>query len=208
MKILAIGAHYDDVEIGCGGFLLKRVENGDEIIILTLTESGYTNANNDFTRQSVSARNEAEVAAKLIGAKLISLNKPTNQLTHNEAFSYEFDKIIEKHKPDIVLTHWGGDFHSDHAAVSLSSLRASRRINTILLYRSNWYLTEANFNGNYFVDISLYLEKKIEVIRTYKSVLEPINYSWIDFIKQQNLYEGSRIGVSAAECFHCIKTVE
>jgi len=76
------------------------------------------------------------------------------------------------------------------------------------LYRSNWYLTEANFNGNYFVDISLYLNKKIEVIKTYKSVLDPINYSWIDFIKQQNQYEGSRIGVSAAECFHCIKTVE
>jgi LmbE family N-acetylglucosaminyl deacetylase len=208
MKILAIGAHYDDVEIGCGGFLLKRVDKGDEIIILTLTESGYTNANNDFTRQAILAKNEAEVAAKLIGAKLISMNKPTNQLIHNEAFSYEFDKIIEKYKPDIVLTHWGGDFHSDHAAVSLSSLRASRRINTILLYRSNWYLTEANFNGNYFVDISLYLNKKIEVIKTYKSVLDPINYSWIDFIKQQNQYEGSRIGVSAAECFHCIKTVE
>lgn len=208
MKILAIGAHYDDVEIGCGGFLLKRAEHGDEIIILTLTESGYTNANNGFSRQSILARNEAEVAAKLIGAKLISLNKPTNQLTHNESFSYEFDKIIEKYKPDIVLTHWGGDFHSDHAAVSLSSMRASRRINTILLYQSNWYLTEVNFNGNYFVDISLYLEKKIEVIKTYKSVLEPTNYSWIDFIKKQNQYEGSRIGVSAAECFHCIKTIE
>ena len=122
MKILAIGAHYDDVEIGCGGFLLKRVDKGDEIIILTLTESGYTNANNDFTRQAILAKNEAEVAAKLIGAKLISMNKPTNQLIHNEAFSYEFDKIIEKYKPDIVLTHWGGDFHSDPAAVSLSSI--------------------------------------------------------------------------------------
>jgi LmbE family N-acetylglucosaminyl deacetylase len=208
MNILAIGAHFDDVEIGCGGTLLKWAERGDKVTILTITNSEYTLPSNNFTRKSHIAKSEAEEAAKLIGAELICLDKEPLNLLHNEEFSYEFDSVIKKVKPDMVFTHWGGDFHSDHAAVSLSSIRAARHINSILLYRSNWYSTEADFRGNYYVDISGYMGKKMDLIRVYKSVLEPVNYSWIDFITKQNQYEGLRIGVNAAECFSCIKYVE
>ena len=124
MRILAIGAHSDDVEIGCGGTLLKRIAQKDDVTILTITNSEYTLPNN-LSRPVEVARAEAEEAAKLIGAELIMLDKPSNQLLHNEEFSYEFDKVIQEIKPDIVLTHWSDDFHSDHAAVSLSSLRAA-----------------------------------------------------------------------------------
>lgn len=208
MKILAIGAHYDDVEIGCGGMLLKRADAKDEIHILTITKSDYEQPNNGFIRDAEVARREANEAAEYIGANLICLEKPSLKLVHNEFFSYEFDKIIQDIKPDMVLTHWGGDFHSDHAAVSLSSVRASRKVAKILLYRSNWYNTEAKFNGNYYVDISLYLKKKLELLKIYKSVLEPVDYTWLDFIEKQNQYEGMKVGVYAAECFTCIKYVE
>lgn len=208
MNILAIGAHSDDVEIGCGGMLLKHVDQGDNVFILTITDSEYALPSNGFARSAEIARKEAEEAAKLIGAELICLNKPSLHLLHNEEFSYEFDTVIQRIKPDIVLTHWGGDFHSDHAAVSLSSIRAARHIGTVLLYRSNWYNTEDEFRGDYYVNISDYLERKLEVIKVYRSVLEPVNYSWINFIRRQNQYEGMRIGVEAAECFSCIKHVE
>lgn len=208
MRILAIGAHSDDVEIGCGGTLLKRVSQGDDVFILTITDSEYTQPNRGFVRSANIAKKEAKKAAEMIGAELILMNKTSNQLLHNEEFCYELDRIIQNVKPDIVLTHWGGDFHSDHIAVSLSSLRAARRVGTILLYRSNWYATESVFTGNYYVNITSYLENKLQVVREYKSVLEPANYSWIDFIKKQNEYEGSKINVAAAECFSCIKCVE
>lgn len=208
LKILAIGAHADDVEIGCGGMLLKHVAMGDEVCILTITDSEYKVPNNGHSRSAEIAKKEANKAAALIGAKLICLDKPSLNLLHNEQFSYEFDTIINEVKPDIVLTHWGSDFHSDHAAVSMSSLRAARHVNEILLYRSNWYSTESEFNGNYYVNISEYVEKKIEVIGCYKSVLEPVDYSWLDFIRIQNEYEGLKIGAKAAECFSCIKTIK
>ena len=208
MKILAIGAHSDDVEIGCGGTLLKWKDQGHDIVILTITDSEYTIPTNCFTRTVEVAKAEAEEAAKIIGADLICLDKPTLQLIHNEEFSYEFDEVINKVKPNIVLTHWGGDIHSDHIAVSLSSIRASRHVERILLYRSNWYFTETHFKTNYIVDISQYIEKKLEVIKVYKSVLEPVNYSWIDFIKAQNTYEGRLINKGAAEGFNCIKYVD
>jgi len=208
MKILAIGAHYDDVEIGCGGMLLKRADKGDEITILTITDSGYSVPNTNISRSSIVAKAEAQEAAGILGAKLICLDKPTLELTHNESFSYEFDAILTEIQPDIVLTHWGGDFHSDHAAVSVSSIRASRRVKKILLYRSNWYATETVFKENYFVDISTFLERKLELITVYKSVLEPINYSWLEFIRKENEFQGLKIGVAAAESFSCIKYVD
>ena len=209
MNILAIGAHFDDVEIGCGGTLLKRVsEFGDNVKILTVTSSEYTLPTNGYTRHPETARKEAEEAAKQIGAELICLDKQPLKLIHTEQLAHELNRVVEQIAPDIVLTHWGGDFHSDHAAVSLSSVRAVRHVGRILLYRSNWYMTEESFNGNYHVNISEYLEKKLEVIKSYKSVLEPVNYTWIDFIRKQNEYEGLRIGVAAAENFLCIKNVE
>ena len=208
MNILAIGAHFDDVEIGCGGMLLKRKSEGDNVYILTITHSEYSKPHNNHSRQAGIARIEAEESARMIGAELICLDKDPLNLLHNEEFSYEFDKIIVKVKPDIVLTHWGGDFHSDHAAVAQSSIRAARHVDCVLQYRSNWYCTEAEFRENYFVDISDHLEKKLEVIKVYKSVLEPVNYSWIDFIRNQNQHCGMRIGVRAAEAFTCIKNVE
>ena len=208
MNILAIGAHFDDVEIGCGGMLLKKAKEGHNICILTITNSEYTVPANKFSRSAEIARSEAEEAAKIIGAELVCMDKAPLNLLHNEEFSYEFYKVIQRIKPDIILTHWGGDFHSDHAAVSLSSIRAARHVGTLLAYRSNWYNTEVEFKGNYYIDISEYLEKKLELIKVYKSVLEPVNYSWLDFIRKQNQYEGLRIGVHAAECFSCIKFVE
>ena len=208
MNVLAIGAHFDDVEIGCGGMLLKRVAQGDKVSILTITNSKYEKPHNNDSRYAEIARAEAQEAAKLIGAELTCLDKEPLNLVHNEGFSYEFDKVINRVEPDIVLTHWSGDFHSDHAAVALSSVRAARRVGTILQYRSNWYSTEELFNENYFVDISDYLERKLEVIRVYKSVLALTEYSWIEFVEKQNQSIGLRLGVKAAEAFTCLKFTE
>ena len=62
MKILAIGAHSDDVEIGCGGTLLKWKDQGHDIVILTITDSEYTIPTNCFTRTVEVAKAEAEEA--------------------------------------------------------------------------------------------------------------------------------------------------
>lgn len=208
MKILAIGAHHDDIEIGCGGTLLKRVAQGDEIVILTVTDSAYFRSDNGFARTAESAEKESKEASEIIDARLISLRKPCLDLLNSEKLVHDILYIVEKEKPDMVFAHWGGDFHSDHMAVSQASIRACRLIPTILLYRSNWYSTENNFNANYFVDISNYFDRKIEAIKCYKSVLEAVNYSWVDFVTQQNKYQGAKIGVKAAECFSCLKLIE
>lgn len=208
MNILAIGAHSDDVEIGCGGTLLKYAALGHRITILTITDSEYTLPVNGFNRPASVAKNEAKQAVDMIGAELMFMDKPSLQLLHSEAFAHEFDVVIKEVKPDVVFTHWSKDIHSDHVAVSLSTIRAARHVGTIHLYRSNWYATDEEFKGTHYVNISDFMDRKLEMIKCYKSVLEPVKYSWINFIRRQNEYDGMRIGVEAAECFQCIKSVE
>ena len=208
MKIVAFGAHYDDVEIGCGGTLLKHADLGDDISIVTVTSSDYCTQDNSFSRSAQEARKEAEAAAGFIGAELIALDKEPLNLSHTEKLVHEIDQLLRTLKPDLVLTHWGGDFHSDHAAVSLSTVRAARYVDRILLYRSTWFFTEQTFKPNYLVDISGYLERKKELISFYQSVLKRVDFTWIDFIEQQNKADGLKINSKAAESFNCIKYVD
>ena len=98
-KILAIGAHPDDVEFGCGGLIIKEVEHGAKvkIVVCSLGEAG-TNGT------PAGRKAEATAAAKAAGAEIefISMggdshieNKPTN--------AFKLAAIIRKFKPDIVL---------------------------------------------------------------------------------------------------------
>ncbi|CAB1080506.1 hypothetical protein D1AOALGA4SA_8185 [Olavius algarvensis Delta 1 endosymbiont] len=110
MKIFAIGAHFDDVEIGCGGTLLRRAAEGDQIFILTVTNSEYSKPNGGPKRRGNVAKAEAQEAAKILGAELICLNKPCLDLIHNEELVYDIEDVVQEVKPDILLTHWGGGF--------------------------------------------------------------------------------------------------
>ena len=74
MNILGVGAHYDDLELGCSGTLIKHVNNGDNVLMLVITDSSYKNPSGDLIRSRKTAYKEGVNAAKLIGAKLICLN--------------------------------------------------------------------------------------------------------------------------------------
>ena len=84
MKILAIGAHFDDIELGCGGTLLKHKYNGDDIYNLVVTKSDYKSDIVKHTRSKDDAFDEGEKSANLIGATLIVGNFETLSLTPNK----------------------------------------------------------------------------------------------------------------------------
>lgn len=205
MKILAIGAHFDDVELGCGGTLLKHKDMGDELHILVITHSGYESPSKGLCRKVEDARAEGEKSAKSLGAKLTCCNKECAVLVPSEKLVFEIEDIVNKIKPDRVYTHQPEDFHADHAAVGSVSMRACRKCDEVLLYRSNWYVMDNMPNDNYYVDISNYIDKKIELIKLFDSEMKNVNYSWIDFIKKQNYAAGAKANAAYAETFRVMK---
>lgn len=205
MNVLAVGAHYDDVELACSGSLIKHVHNGDNVTIVVATTSAFTDKNGKEIRSSQVARQEGQEAAKIIGATLIELNYDTFHIQFNENTTLALIKIIEDLKIDCVYSHWTHDIHRDHSNIGKAVMMAARRVPRFLMYRSNYYDTETPFMGNYYIDITDVMEQKIEVIKAHRSELKRVRYAWLNFFIKQNENDGQKTGTHYAECFQVVR---
>jgi len=205
MNILAIGAHFDDIELGCGGALARHVSKGDKVYAYIATVSGFANAANDIIRSNEVALAEGKRAMEILGAELICGPFKTLEVEFKDALNVEILRIFEEKKIDLVYSHWIGDIHHDHQSVAKASIHSCRHVPRMLMYRSNWYHSTLEFRGNFYVDITNYWPKKEEVIKAHKSELERTRYKWLSFFKNEAENAGQRIGVKYAEVFEVVK---
>lgn len=155
MNILAIGAHFDDLELGCGGTLARHVRQGDKVIGFVATDSGFGRLDGSELRSVSTALEEGRRASKIIGYQLVAGGIPTFHVEYGETLHAKLLKLIEENQIDQIYTHWTGDVHHDHRNLALATLHASRHVNRLLMYRSNWYPSEQEFQGNFYVDPNL-----------------------------------------------------
>ena len=205
MNVLGIGAHYDDLELGCGGTLIKHVMNGDNVTMLVVTKSGYKNPKGNTIREDKLAFQEGLKASKIIVAKLVRLEYETFFVHYDETLTSRIMHLIEELKIETIYTHWCYDIHRDHQNVAKCSMMAGRNVSRFLMYRSNHYDTERPFNGNFYSDISDVIERKYEAIKIHESELKRVKYKWLNFVETQNANDGQKIGVKFAECFEIVR---
>lgn len=209
MNVLAIGAHSDDVELGCGGTLAKHVENGDNVFVYVATISGYTNAYNKTVRANKIAKIEGINAMKVLGVEEYFFgNFKTLQVEFVDELNIEIIKLVEDYGIERVYTHWVGDVHHDHQAVAKSTLHSCRHVPQILMYRSNWYHSSSTFRGNFYIDISQQWEKKKKAIECHISELERTGFKWISFFDNEATNSGQKVGVERAEVYEIVKMLE
>jgi LmbE family N-acetylglucosaminyl deacetylase len=208
MNVLAIGAHFDDIELGCGGALARHVANGDRVFAYVATRSGFASPDKKVIRDDEVALKEGQDAMRVLGVNLICGPFPTLQIEFTDDLNMEILKIVEREKIDLVYTHWVGDIHHDHQAVGRASLHSCRHVPRMLMYRSNWYHSTQDFRGNFYVDISDYWDTKEKSIRAHVSELERTGHKWIAFFKNEALNAGQKIGVPFAEVFEVVKWLE
>lgn len=205
-KILAIGAHFDDIEIGCAGTLLKHIQEGDEVFMLVVTSSGYHNQKKHI-RKSSDAMKEGQESAKAIGASLLTLDYPTLKLEANDELIFAIQNIAEQIKPDRIYTQSMNDCHLDHLAVGKATLAACRNFPQILCYKSNSYMTGEPFTPNFFINISEFIEQKEKSLKIFRSEW-PKPLKWIEMSRALSCYYGGISGVKYAEGFFAIKFIE
>lgn len=179
IDILAIGAHPDDVELGCGGTILKLVEEGKKIAIVDLTKGELGTRGTEQTR-----REEAEKASGLLGISAReNLEMKDGFLINSEEYQLRIVKMIRKYRPEIVLGNALDDRHPDHAkAAKLISdacfLSGLPKVKTALddEEQTAWrpkhlfhYIQWKPIEPDFVVDISNYMEKKVEVCLAYKT---------------------------------------
>lgn len=205
MNVLAVGAHFDDVELGCSGTLAKHVKNGDQVTIYVATDSQYSNGEGRLIRSGETARAEGEKAASIIGAELVCGKCNSLFLEFVEQTNVELIGLIEDKKIDLIYTHWVDDIQHDHINLAKAAIHAGRHVPRILMYRSNWYVSAGNFKENYFVDISETWEIKEKAILAHQSEFGRVGSKWVDYFKRDALNKGLIAGVEYAEGFELVK---
>lgn len=209
MNILAIGAHFDDVELGCGGALARHVANGDAVYVYIATVSGFVNQYGQSVRGNDVALAEAKKAMLVIGTNEMICGKfKTLEVEFVDSLNVDIIKIVQEKQIDCVYTHWTGDIHHDHQAVARASLHSCRHVQKLLMYRSNWYHSTMEFRGNFYVDITQYWDIKENAIRSHVSEMDRTGEKWINFFKNEAENAGQRIGVKYAEVFEVVKWLE
>ncbi|MBA3749890.1 MAG: PIG-L family deacetylase [Nitrosopumilus sp.] len=160
MNILAIGAHPDDIELGCGGTLLKAARQGHNVFMYTLTRGGSAG-------KVIRRSNESVNSAMLIGASALWIDDYEDTkvyLTKELIDSIEF--FIKKTKADIIYTHPLRDNHHDHRAIAEATVEAGRFTPSIFGYENP---STRNFNPVMFYDISDVIDEKNKFINMYGS---------------------------------------
>ena len=205
MNVLAVGAHFDDIELGCSGVLIKHVQAGDRVNLLVITDSAYQNPDGAVIRNRETALREGRRAAGLIGAEMHLLDYKTFNVPFDDYMGCEILRCIEKHSIDTIYSHWVHDLHRDHQFAGRTTLMAGRHVPRFLMYRSNFYDTEEQFRGNFYTDISAVIEQKIEVVKAHRSEMERVRHEWLNFFLKQHENDGQKIGVKYAECFEVVR---
>ena len=208
MNILAIGAHFDDIELGCGGALAKHVDAGDNVYAYVATISGFINAENQVVRANETAIDEGKKAMEILGAELSCGYFRTLEVEFNESLNSQIIRLVEEKQIEKVYTHWIGDIHHDHQAVARASLHSCRHVARMLMYRSNWYHSAQDFRGTFYVDITNYLGIKMDSLRAHKSEMDRTREKWIDFFTHEAENAGQKIGVTHAEVFELVKWLD
>jgi len=212
-NVLAIGAHSDDVEFGCGGTLIKHVSNGDNVYILIMSNGDIKHSvTGDSIRTIEDTNSECKCAADKMGVNLIQLNFPDREVPFNSESITAIEKVINQYNIDTVYTHWSGDTHQDHINTLKSSLSASRLVDNVLCYEQIPVPRVTNIYpvANYYVDITDCLETKIEACRCHKTQIkkyENMGINMLDGLEVMARYRGNQIGRKYAEAFDVLKMV-
>lgn len=196
MKILAIGAHPDDIEAGCAGTLAKYARNGHDVYLLVMTEGGMGG-------ESAIRKREQTRSAKILkpckviwgGYKDTLLSPHMNQMVH------EIEAVLKEIAPDFIFVHYEEDTHQDHRALAKATISATRYIKNVLFYEVP---TTNNFSPSIFVDTRDVFDQKTEVLMAHQSQVMKTNIgdlSIVDVAQAQAGFRGIQARIKYAEGF-------
>jgi len=219
-KILVIAVHPDDETLGCGGTLLKHKANGDEIHWLIATDIKESEG---YDIPAIKQRNkEIKKVENLYG--FTSVNKLDLSTTKVDAYSMsvlvsKISSVIDRIKPDTIYLPFKGDVHSDHkyifdAAYSCTKIFRYPFIKKIYMMETlsetefSLSTKEDSFVPNVFIDISKYMNKKIEIMNIYESEIGKHPFPRCEKnMRALATYRGATSGCDYAESFVLLKEI-
>ncbi len=221
-SILVVAPHADDETLGCGGAIARHVAEGDVVRVLVLTNANK-GAPEIFSVQAVQEiRDEAARAHRILGVTETCFEEFPAPRLDTEA-GYKISAAISRHirqsSAEVLYIPFRGDLHVDHRVIFTAALVAARPINDcpvkrILAYETlsetDWAAPFADdaFIPTTFVDISGFLQRKLDALACFMSQMKPFpNSRSLEAVTALARLRGATVSVQAAEAFHLIREI-
>jgi len=217
-KVLAGGAHPDDVEILCGGILARYADQGVNVTILTVT-NGEKGSLDKPPESVVEIRNEeCKLTAAVIGADWFSPGVPDRQVAWNEQLHIAMIQAIQQADPDVIITHPSNDYASDHVETSKAVVNTSFYTPCPQFTASDgnfrkkvapvYFMDTAcgvGFEPVEYVDITDTLSTKLDMLSKHASQYDYLEkrdgMDFAELIRTSARYRGFQCGCKFAEAF-------
>jgi N-acetylglucosamine malate deacetylase 1 len=228
LDILAIGAHPDDVELSCGGTIIKLVKQGRRVGILDLTQGELGTRGDRKTRAQESAR-----AAAIMGVALReNLKLPDGNIESHMDNRLRLVRVLRALQPEVILFPYPVDRHPDHErahvlcreawfTAGLQKVRTSVRGKSQDPFRPRAYfhfMQWYEFVPSFIVDVSAEFEQRMDTMRAYRSQFyDPASREretvlstpeFLEMIRTKLEYYGDRIGKKYGEPFFSPASLE
>jgi LmbE family N-acetylglucosaminyl deacetylase len=221
MRVLAVGAHPDDLEILCAGTLARFVMEGHYVLMAHACRGDKGHGQIPPEELGEVRYREAQAAAAVVGAEALALGFPDCELYVGDASTRCFVDLIRRAQPDLIITHHPDDYHGDHRAVSKLVVDASfaaglsyyvTELPAVAVTPSVYFmdtLAGIDFTPKEYVDITATIEVKLAAMRSHQSQV-----TWIrehhasdieDLIRTVAHFRGLQCGARYAEGFQRLR---
>lgn len=203
IKVLAIGAHTDDIELMCGGTIAKFIENNCHVYYTT-----FSFADKSLTEEFSPGVTKKEVyeASTILGVSPLNVTLFNYDVRDFPKFRQDIlENLIElrdKIEPNFILTHNTNDTHQDHKIIAEETYRAFKQTASIWGYES--FHNNRTFNNTLYVKLTKrHIDIKLDAISKFKSQI--IKYDTRDIIKSLSMVRGAQVRSDYAECFEVMR---
>jgi len=214
-RVLVVAAHPDDEVLGCGGSIARHVALGDEVQVAIMAQGLFSRGTpHESERQAL--QGACREANRLLGVHGVEcFDLPDNRLDSLDLLDVikPVESLIERHRPDIVYTHWSGDVNIDHrrlheAVVTACRPQPGHPVRTLLFFEipssTEWQVPHSApaFWPAWFNDIGACLEIKLRALEAYAMEMRPWPHSRsLQAVEHLARWRGASVGMEAAEAF-------
>lgn len=217
LRVLAVGAHPDDIEIRCGGTLARYAQAGHHVMMAHATNGNKGHLTMPPDELAKVREQEARASAAIIGAELFWMNFPDAEIFYDKETRLAFVDLIRRARPDIILTHWHEAYHPDHMITSqlvcgasyLSTVPYVETGHPICDVVPQIYYFEVDYNvdseASEYVDVTEVYETKRRMLACHKSQFDWVRENHgVDLgarMEKRDVHYGGICGVAYAERF-------